>query len=260
MRVTWFDANSWLWEWGGQRILVDPWLVGPLVFGNAPWFFKGVRQRAADSIPTDIDLILLSQGLPDHAHPPTLEQLDRGIPVVGSPSAAKVVKSLGYSQVTALTPGQSFQLADCIEIRALPGAPLGPQRENAYWLREQAGGTTLYYEPHGFYPTEVDYLAPVDIAINPVVTLSLPLLGPIIQGHETALALAKILRPQVWLQTAAGGSVAYEGLLNSLLQSTGSLAEFREQLTKAELLTQVLEPPPGQAFEVNLGQTATPTV
>ena len=34
MHLTWLDSNSWLIEMGGQRILLDPWLSGPLVFGN----------------------------------------------------------------------------------------------------------------------------------------------------------------------------------------------------------------------------------
>jgi len=33
MQLTWFGANSWLLEWQ-QRILIDPWLVGSLVFGG----------------------------------------------------------------------------------------------------------------------------------------------------------------------------------------------------------------------------------
>ena len=102
MHLTWFDANSWLFEFGQQRLLVDPWLIGPLVFGNLPWFFIGKRPKQP-AIPDNIDLILLSQGLPDHAHPPTLTQLDRDIPVVASASATKVVKKLGYTISSELT-------------------------------------------------------------------------------------------------------------------------------------------------------------
>src|SRR6476469_2445707 len=109
MYLTWLDSNSWLIEMGGQRILLDPWLVGPLMFGNINWLFKGTRPQERP-IPDRIDLILLSQGLEDHTHPPTLQQLDRNIPVVASPNAAKVVRELGYKQVTTLTHGETFNL------------------------------------------------------------------------------------------------------------------------------------------------------
>ena len=101
MFLTWFDSNSWLLEIGGKRILIDPWLVGSLIFSNLDWLFKGSRSQNRP-IPDNIDLILLSQGLEDHAHPPTLQVLDHSIKVVASPNAAKVIQQLGYTQVTVL--------------------------------------------------------------------------------------------------------------------------------------------------------------
>ncbi len=252
MRLTYFGANSWLIELGQQRILIDPWLVGSLVFGNLPWLFKGDRAQPLASIPDQIDLILLSQGLEDHAHPPTLEQLDKAIPVVGSPSAAKVVEQLGYNQVTALNPRQTFTLANQIEIRAMPGAPIGLQVENSYLLKHLDSNTTLYYEPHGFPPSELKDYAPVDVVISPIVNLELPLVGPIIKGNTTALQLAQWLQPQFFLPTAAGGDVTYEGFINSLLRTVGSVDELRSQLAQHNLLTQAIEPQPGEPLELAL--------
>ncbi len=252
MQITYFGANSWLLELGQKRILIDPWLVGSLVFGNLPWLFKGDRQPI-DSLPDHIDLILLSQGLEDHTHKPTLEQLDKTIPVVSSVSARQVVKQLGYTQVTTLTPGQTFTLANQVEIRALPGAPIGPlQRENSYLLKQLDSSTTLYYEPHGYPPSEIKDYAPVDVVISPVVNLELPLAGPIIQGNETALQLAQWVKPQVFLPTAAGGDVEYGGLINSVLRTVGSVEELRSQLAQASLPTQVIDPQPGKPIELTL--------
>lgn len=250
MRLTYFGANSWLIELGQQRILIDPWLVGSLVFGNFTWLFKGQRRQPLDQIPNKIDLIVLSQGLEDHAHRPTLEQLNRTIPVVASPSAAKVVKQIGYTQVTTLTPGQTFTLANQIEIRAMPGAPIGLQVENAYLLKQLSSGTSLYYEPHGFPSPELKDYAPVDVVISPVVNLELPLAGPIIKGNTTALQLAQWLQPQVFFPTAAGGDVEYEGFLTSLLRTVGSVEQLRSQLAENNLLTQVIDPQPGEAIEL----------
>jgi L-ascorbate metabolism protein UlaG (beta-lactamase superfamily) len=253
MHLTYFGANSWLLELGQKRILIDPWLVGSLIFGNLPWLFKGFRRQPLDSLPETIDLILLSQGLEDHAHKPTLELLDKTIPVVGSVSAAKVVEQLGYTHVTTLTPGQTFTLTDQVEIRAIPGAPIGPlQRENAYLLKHLDSGTTLYYEPHGYPSPELKDYAPVDVVISPVVNLELPLAGAIIQGNTTALQLAQWLKPQVFLPTAAGGDVEYEGLINALLRTVGSVDKLRSQLAEQNFPTQMLDPQPGERIELNL--------
>lgn len=251
MHLTYLDSNSWLIELGGQRILLDPWLVGPLVFGNAGWFFKAERRKARP-IPESIDLILLSQGLEDHAHPETLKKLERQIPVVGSANGAKVVRQLGYSQVTELAHGQSLTLGK-LEIQAVPGSPIGPMlTENGYLLKDLESGYTLYYEPHGYHAPILKNLAPIDVVITPIINLGLPLLGPILKGTETALQLATWVKPQVMLPTAAGGDIAFEGLLVSLLRAEGNLEDFRSMLARQNLATRVIAPTPWERFEVPL--------
>ncbi len=253
MELTYFGANSWLLKLGEYHILIDPWLVGSLVFGNLPWFFKGDKPPALDALPDKIDLILLSQGLEDHAHKPTLTKLNKTIPVVASPGAAKVVQQLGYTQVTALNFTQTITLNDTIEIRALPGAPIGPLlQENAYLITEFSSKTTLYYEPHGYPATELKDYGSIDIVISPVVSLELPILGSIIQGHKTALQLAQLVKPKVFFPTAAGGDVTYHGFLNTILHSTGTIDELRSQFTHHHLSTQLIEPQPGKAIELKL--------
>jgi len=252
MYLTWLDSNSWLVEIGSKRILVDPWLVGSLVFGNLEWLFKGSRSSDRP-IPDHIDLILLSQGLEDHAHPPTLKQLDRNIPVVASPNAAKVVQELGYTQVKALTHGETFKLDNSVEILAVPGSPIGPSLvENGYLLKELESGFSLYYEPHGFHSPTLKELAPIDVIITPIIDLALPLVGSIIKGTKSALEVAKLVKPQIMLPTAAGGDITLDGLLVKLLRVIGTTAEFRAKLAENNLPTKVLEPKPGEGFELPL--------
>lgn len=260
MYLTWLDNNSWLWEINGRRILVDPWLVGDLVFLKAPWFFEG-KNPHPHPIPGDIDLILLSQGLPDHAHPETLRQMDRQIPVVASPKAAEVVTKLGYAQVTPLPAGKGFQLNNTIGIRAVPGAAIGPfLTENAYILTDLATGLTLYYEPHGFPDDSLDAFAPIDVVITPVADLTVPMAGPIIQGYQTAVDLAKRVRPQVMLPTTEGGNVQYTGLLAQILNRAGGADTVRAQLADACPETRFLTPRPGDRTEIVLTpyRTAAP--
>ncbi len=257
MHLTWLDSNSWLIEMGGQRILLDPWLVGPLVFGNLPWLFKSER-TIEKPIPEAIDLILLSQGLEDHAHPPTLRQLDRNIPVIASPNAAKVVQGLGYAHVTALAPGEATTVGD-LTLQAVPGSPIGPLLvENGYVLTDNAAHTKLYYEPHGYHSAQVQQFAPVDVVITPIVDLAIPLLGPIIQGSQTAIEVAQMLQPRVILPTAAGGDVRFEGILLSVLRAKGGSAEFCQQLAQQQLSTKLLEPQPGERVDLNTALAGLP--
>ncbi|MGB8703339.1 MAG: MBL fold metallo-hydrolase [Thermosynechococcaceae cyanobacterium] len=252
MHLTWFDNNSWLIEMAGARVLLDPWLVGDLVFGNAPWFFRGVHRQSV-SIPDNLSLILLSQGLPDHAHPETLSQLDRSIPVVGSASAAKVAESLGFTSVTALKPSETFTWQHTLTIQAFPGAPLGPQElGNAYLLQDLHQHTTLYYEPHGYHSASLQGAAPVDVAVIPLIDLNLPLLGAFIRGGDRALELIQRLHPQVVLPTTMAAETQYDGLIQRLISSRGSVDEFCDRLHAVVPTTQVLEPVPGARITIPL--------
>ncbi len=256
MYLTWLDSNTWFIEIAGQRLLLDPWLVGPLTFGKAEWLFKATRIHDCP-IPDAIDLILLSQGLPDHAHIPTLEALDRSIPVVGSVKAANVAQSLGYTQVIALAPGETHVVVDRLEIRATRGSRVGPTDvENGYVLRDRTQGHTLYYEPHGFNDPGIQDLAPIDVVITPIVDMKLPLLGLIIRGRQSAQELAQWLQPQVIIPTAAGGDIQMTGLINRLLRFEGNADALRQTLARQGSRTHVLEPTPGERLAVPL---ATPT-
>jgi L-ascorbate metabolism protein UlaG (beta-lactamase superfamily) len=252
MYLTYLDANSWLMEIGEQRILLDPWLVGDLVFANAPWLFINKRNQK-HQIPENIDLILLSQGLEDHAHTPTLKQLDHNIPVVASPNATKVVKELGYTKITTLVYGESFTLYDQVEIKAVPGSPIGPTLvENGYVIKDLQKKHSIYYEPHGYHSPTLKEEAPVDVVITPLTSIKIPLLGSVIKGGKSALEISQLLKPQVMLPTAAGGDVEYGGLLNSLLKMEGTLAQFKSMLEENDLKTKVIEPKSGEQFELQL--------
>jgi L-ascorbate metabolism protein UlaG (beta-lactamase superfamily) len=252
MHATWFDSNSWLLEIAGKRILVDPWLVGSLVFGHQTWLFKGDHPQP-QPLPENIDLILLTQGLEDHAHPPTLAALDRSIPVVGSPNAAKVVTDLGYETVTPLPHGETFTLVEGLTIKAVPGSPIGPTVvENGYILRDRQAGTSLFYEPHGFHRDSLKAEGPIDVVITPVLDLALPLLGPIIRGQKGALELVEWLHPQVILPTADAGKVEYSGLLVALLKAVGGPQTLQTTLAEKGYSTRVLEPQVGETLNLPL--------
>ncbi|MFK8186559.1 MAG: MBL fold metallo-hydrolase [Phormidesmis sp.] len=255
MKVTWFDANSWLVEADGWRVLIDPWLVGDLVFGNAPWLVKGFRPTAVE-IPQNIDLILLSQGLADHAHPETLAALDKSIPVVASPDAAKVANEAGYDSVTVVTHEETTERTKAgaapLTITALQGAVVGPmKRENGYIL--SVGSAQLYYEPHGYPDVEqMKALGPVDVVITPLADITLAGIAPVVRGGDVAVQIAKLLKPQVMMPTAEAGRANYSGLISSVLQTAGGAAEMRSRLQKEGLNTQILQPTSGETLSLDL--------
>jgi hypothetical protein len=246
--ATYFGANGWLLDFDGLRVLVDPWLCGELVFPPGRWLFAGSLPHPWP-IPADLDLLLLTQGLPDHCHPPTLERLDRDLPVVGSATAAQRVRQLGFRDVTALAPGQTHQLRE-IRIRATAGAPV-PQVENGYRLDHPAG--SLYLEPHGYLDPDLES-EPLAAVITPVVDLALPLAGAFVRGRQVLPQLLERFRPATVLASTAGGDVRFSGLLTRALNQQGSSAEAAALAAAAAASGQgaprFIDPIPGQAYRL----------
>ena len=247
MRATYFGANGWQLGFSGLNVLLDPWLVGPLCFGNSPWFFTS-RFLQDWPIPPAIDLVLLTQGLPDHAHPPTLKQLERSIPVVGSVPAAEVARTLGFTQVTALSPGQSHQHSDgsdtYLTITATAGAAV-PGQENGFLLQHPDG--FLYVEPHGFLDPTLS-AQKLDAVITPVVDLGLPLVGAFVKGQAVLPQLLERFQPRWVLASTAGGQTQNSGLLPKLLWSRGSITTATALLNSCAPQTQLLDPEPGRCY------------
>ncbi|NCO75675.1 MAG: MBL fold metallo-hydrolase [Cyanobacteria bacterium] len=244
MQLTWLDSNSWLINIAGLRILLDPWLVDSLVFGNLPWLFEG-KKRTLHQIPENIDFILLSQGLEDHAHPPTLKILDHNLPVIASENGAKICQDLGYAQIKTLKHGESYIFENKIEIMAIAGSPVGPNLvENGYIIRDLSSDESIYYEPHGFHCANLQRENPVKVIITPLTNIKIPLIGPVIKGQENAVEVCRWLKPQYILSTAAAGDLEYKGLLTKILKEEGTIDNFRTLLTQAHLNTKVIEPQP----------------
>jgi L-ascorbate metabolism protein UlaG (beta-lactamase superfamily) len=252
MKLTRIDLNSWIFSIAGKTVLVDPWLVDPLDFYGLPWLFRAYHNTPLAFTPATlpaIDLLLISQGVDDHCHKPTLEQLDRSIPVVASPTAAKVVRSLGYKDVTELSHWQSVKWGGSLEITATLGAEIQPgQVENGFLLRDLNSGETLYYEPHLSPFVELAAkVEEVDVAIAPVVGQIFPFLGQVIMGPLQAMQLVGEVKPRYFVPTAMG-DIRTSGLLPLLIRSVGSVEEFSDRLLASGLPTKLLLPEPGETL------------
>lgn len=95
-------------------MLVDPWLVGTLSFGEQTWLLESSKYLppSVDIALEGVDAILLSQSLDDHTHVPTLKALPKNIPILAQPAAARIAIDLGFTSVRQLDHGEEvWQLA-----------------------------------------------------------------------------------------------------------------------------------------------------
>ncbi len=215
--ATYFGSSGWLIEFDKLNVLVDPWLEGSLKFAPGAWFFEGNLTKFFQ-IPEQIDLLLLTQGLPDHCHPPTLENLNKSIPVIGSESAINIVSKIGFSKLNVLKPGECTLFKD-LKIEATKGAPV-PNIENGYILQHKAG--SLYLEPHGFLDHKISATT-LDALITPVIDVSIPIAGAFIKGKSILPSLVEKFNPLTILSSTTGGSAVFSGLLSKLIKTGGDI-------------------------------------
>lgn len=258
-KLTYLEGNSWLWEVGGLRILVDPILVGNLDFG-IPWLYdaakKFLKTFQLSDLP-EIDYLLITQSLDDHCHLKTLKPLAQKLPnlrVIATPNAKALLDPL-FKNVKYLEPGQSFELeasnGSQVKVQATSGPVLGPpwQRpENGYLVTSPQGQLTLYYEPHCVYNRTFLEKERADIVITPVIKQLLPKFT-LVSGQEDAVQLAKLLRAK-FIVPMQNGELDSKGLLATLVQSDGTVESFKELLSKEVPDANVLEPTPGIPLDI----------
>jgi hypothetical protein len=244
LTATYLGANGWLLEFGDLRVVVDPWFTGPLSFGPMDWLLKG-ELATPQPVPAGIDLLLLSQGLPDHCHPPSLALLPKALPVVASPTAARKAQELGFSRVTPLRPGERHDDGS-LAITATAGAAV-PQIENG-WLLDHPTGS-LYLEPHGFPSPDLP-IRPLTAVITPVIDVGLPLAGAFVRGRSALLDLLERFTPSAVLASTTGGDVRFSGLLASALQVAGTPEEAAQLVARAEGC-RFIDPVPGQPYRLD---------
>ena len=219
IKATYYGANGWLIELDKTRILIDPWLNGDLTFPPGDWLIKGELGKEVE-IPRNIDFLLLTQGQPDHAHPPTLEKINKSIPVIASQAASNVVSKIGFTEINTLKPGEALKKNN-INIQATSGASV-PNIENGYII--ESGQDSIYIEPHGFLDKQIKPRN-IDLLITPVIDFSLPLAGKFIRGKTVLPKLLKLFNPTTVLASTTGGDITFTGLINNLIKVDGSVED-----------------------------------
>ena len=220
IKATYYGANGWLIELDETRILIDPWLNGDLTFPPGDWLIKGELSKEIE-VPRDIDFLLLTQGQPDHAHTPTLEKINKDIPVICSEAAALVVSQLGYTKITKLKPGENF-INKNLKIEATSGASV-PNIENGYIIENNFD--SIYIEPHGYLDKRIKP-RPIDLVITPVIDFALPVAGKFIKGKTILPKLLKLFNPSTVLASTTGGDITFTGIINNIIKVDGSVDDI----------------------------------
>jgi len=241
IKATYYGANGWLIELDKTKILIDPWLNGDLTFPPGDWLIKGELSKEIE-IPKDIDFLLLTQGQPDHAHPPTLEKIDKCIPVIASQAASKVVSHIGFTKIKTLKPGEVFKNNN-LNIEATKGASV-PNIENGYII--DFGIDSIYIEPHGFLDKEIKPRH-IDLLITPVIDFSLPLAGKFIRGKTVLPELLKLFNPTTILASTTGGDITFTGIINNLIKVEGSVEDMS---FFKNISTSLINPEPLKVYEI----------
>lgn len=267
LTYTSYEGNSWRLQFtkSGISVLVDPWLVGDLTFGGVDAAYRGVKRAVRpealdlDALAAATDFILLTMSIDDHAHRPTLRRLPKSLPVVGSASAAKVARELGYTTVFELDHGQTLEMCDGkLQITGTAGALVGPpwsKRELGFVLAETSpGGASLYYEPHCDYvPASVAGVGRVDVVVTPPATQSLLGAYDLVKGATDNLPLLRLLRPKVVIPLENAG-FDQSGPLAAMIRETGGSELLERQVASDPQLagTCVAVPRPGVPMPVAL--------
>ena len=220
-KATYLGSNGWLIEFTKTKIVIDPWLSGDLVFPPGEWFFKGSLDEDIP-IPKDIDLILITQGLPDHCHIPSLKLFSKEIEIICPKSALKIFEELNFSSIKVIEPSERIFFRD-IQIEATSGAPV-PQIENGYIVENKEGG--FYIEPHGYFDKTI-ISRKLDAVITPTKNLELPLVGSFIKGVDVINDLITCFNPSFILSSTVGGEAKFSGILNKFI----SVENLKEDLS-----------------------------
>ena len=219
--ATYLGSNGWLIKFKKTNLIIDPWLKGDLIFPPGEWFFKGSLEEDI-SIDKKIDIILLTQGLPDHCHIPTLEMFRKDIPIICPKSAFEKLIKIGFSTIKVLKPTEKINHFN-LSFEATAGAPV-PQIENGYIVKDDKGNG-FYIEPHGYLDENLNKQS-LDAVITPTKNLELPLVGSFVKGADVIPKLINKFNPKYILSSTIGGDAKYSGFLNKFI----SVQDYEEEL------------------------------
>lgn len=272
---THLEGNGHLWQVksGNSQVsvVVDP--QASQVDYGVPWGYRANKVTLGES--KTIDLIrkanpthcLLSMGLDDHCHPPTITKMMNELPnliYIVAPSAEKKLLSIGVSaeQIIVLRHGESCKLGDG-QVTATEGALVGPpwfERELGFLLQvgsSEKESVKVYYEPHADVVLDNIKDLRADIMVSPATRQALPKQLPtalqytFVYGADSTLEIAETLGASVVVPI--GNCVLdFEGPIASSVTASGSIGDFEQFMADNGSAAKVEKPSPGIPLIVNI--------
>ena len=139
-KITIVGSASLLIEWNGFNILTDPWIEGSAVFDS--WINYPPSGISVSSLPK-IDAIWISHEHSDHFNENTLSLIDKStkiyVPDFDDCRLEKLVRKLGFKNITSMPSGKLFSLSD--KINAVSFTSGSFWNDNILYL--QLGGFTI---------------------------------------------------------------------------------------------------------------------
>ncbi len=102
---------SLLFEFGGYKVLTDPWLNGSCYYRS--WWHCPAPSRTIESL-ENVDAIIISHEHPDHFHAPSLKKFPKNIPVWIPKTLFSGfydrLKALGFTDIREARHGKKYEL------------------------------------------------------------------------------------------------------------------------------------------------------
>jgi L-ascorbate metabolism protein UlaG (beta-lactamase superfamily) len=195
MAVTFVGHATVLLEVDGRRILTDPLLrlhVGPLI-RRSPVPPPDVHR--------DLDAVVISHAHIDHLDVPSLRLVDKTTPVLAPQATERLLRRLGFADVTEMEPGQSRAIGGGVVITATTadhGITRHPLAEEGNALGYVVRGRLSAYfaGDTGLFDGMADLAGDLDVALLPVGGWGPRLPDDHLNPLTAAKALA-LLRPAV---------------------------------------------------------------
>lgn len=187
------DDCSWLWEFDGIKIIIDPWFTPSQIDGHR-WFseqFHQSPQPAVSDLP-HVDFLFISNPFTDHCNKETLVQFDPSIPLISKESILKKVSKWNHFQKLIPLKDAPFSIKEY-----KPGKLL--DLVHSAYLFEAEEGAVLF-APHG---AKAKHLPKADVLITTTTRYHLPfwLGGTVNLGIKQAELLHKQCEAKLFLST-----------------------------------------------------------
>ena len=200
---------SWLWNWEGIKIMVDPWF-SPSQVDFYPLFseqFHVTPQPRVEELERP-DYIFISHPFTDHCNKETLLQCDPLIPVIASKKILRKIRRLNHFEKLLNLEQAPIQIS-----RLMPSIFPDPAHEAFLFCNE---GIRLLYAPHG---SRAKNLPKADVLITTTTMYKLPfwLGGTVNLGHNHAKSMKEKCGAK-WLITTHDERKNGTGIVESLAQ------------------------------------------